>query len=51
MSEKTRQQVRTQGYVLVASDIPGEMTIAEYRAARPAPAPRRRRRWFRLWLR
>lgn len=44
MSEITQQQVRAQGFALVECEIPDGMTIAEYRAARPAVAARRKRR-------
>jgi hypothetical protein len=44
MSENTQRQVREKGFVLVDCDIPDGMTIAEYRAARDALGPPRKRR-------
>lgn len=38
----TTQQLRSQGFVVVECDIPAGMTLAEYRAARAAAAPRRK---------
>lgn len=45
----TTQQVRSQGFALVECDIPNGMTLAEYRAARAVPTPRRK--WRLLPLR
>jgi hypothetical protein len=39
----TTETVRTQGFLPIESDIPPELTIAQYRARRPRPERRRRR--------
>lgn len=39
----TTEMIRSQGFLPVQCDIPQELTIAEYRAARPKAQPRRRR--------
>jgi hypothetical protein len=39
----TNETIRSQGILLVQCDIPQELTIAEYRASRQKPEPRRKR--------
>jgi hypothetical protein len=40
----TTETIRSQSTLVVQCDIPQELTIAEYRAARPQAAPARRKR-------
>ena len=45
----TNETIRSQGVLLLQCDIPQELTIAEYRAARPkGESPRRKRGLARL---
>ena len=44
MSPSTTDTIRSQSVLLVQCDIPQELTIAEYRAARPKDDPTRRKR-------
>jgi hypothetical protein len=44
----TTETIRTQAVLTVHCDIPQDLTIAEYRANRQKPAPRRKRGRMRL---
>ncbi len=44
VSPSTTDTIRSQSVLLVQCDIPQELTIAEYRAARPKDEPARRKR-------
>jgi hypothetical protein len=48
VSPSTTDTIRSQSVLLVQCDIPQELTIAEYRDARPKAEPRRKRRRPRL---